>query len=65
MPLLRLEAVLDTKSGQYFVEIYYPADASSPYVTTEPRYQTAVAAESDTIAILAAAANRVVAPSPG
>jgi hypothetical protein len=58
MALLRLEAVQDPKSGRYYVEIYYPADSEAPYVTTEPRYETAVAAENDTIATLAAEANR-------
>jgi len=58
MPLLRIEAVEDEKTGRYFVEIYYPADAEAPYVTTQPRYQSAAAAENDTIAILATAANR-------
>lgn len=65
MPLLRLEAVQDTKSGQYFVEIYYPADASAPYVTTAPRYQTAAAAENDTIAILGVFANRLIPSNSG
>lgn len=58
MPLLRIEAVEDEKTGRYLVEIYYPADAEAPYVTTQPRYQSAAAAENDTIAILASAANR-------
>ena len=58
MPLLRIESVQDDKSGRYYVEIYYPADAEAPYVTTEPRYASAAAAENDTIAILASAANR-------
>jgi len=58
MPLLRIEAVEDEKTGRYLVEIYFPADAEAPYVTTQPRYQSAAAAENDTIAILAAAANR-------
>jgi hypothetical protein len=58
VPIIRIEAVEDTKSGNYFVEIYYPADAEQPFVTTEPRYKSAAAAEHDTIAILAAAANR-------
>ncbi len=58
MPLLRIEAVEDEKTGRYLVEIYYPADAEAPYVTTQPRYQSAAAAENDTIAILATAANR-------
>jgi hypothetical protein len=58
MPLLRIEAVEDEKTGRYLVEIYYPADSEAPYVTTQPRYQSAAAAENDTIAILASAANR-------
>ena len=58
MPLIRIEAVEDHTSGNYFVEIYYPADAEQPFVTTAPRYRSAAAAEHDTIAILAAAANR-------
>ena len=58
MPIIRIEAVQDEKSGNYFVEIYHPADAEQPFVTTEPRYKSAAAAEHDTIAILAAAANR-------
>lgn len=57
MPNIRIEAVQDTKSGLYFVEIYHPADADQPYVTTQPRYKTSAAAENDTIAILAAGAN--------
>ena len=57
MPIIRIEAVQDPKSGNYFVEIYHPADAEQPFVTTAPRYKSAAAAEHDTIAILAAAAN--------
>jgi len=55
--LIRIEAVKDTRSGLYFVEVYHPADAQQPFVTTEPYYKTAAAAESDTIAIIAAGAN--------
>jgi hypothetical protein len=57
MPLIRIEAVKDDRSDFYFIEIYHPADAEQPFVTTEPRYKTAAAAENDTIAILAATAN--------
>lgn len=57
MAVIRIEAVEDPSSGLYFVEIYNPADSERPYVTTTPRYKTAAAAENDTIAILAAAAN--------
>jgi hypothetical protein len=39
------------------VAIFYPADAEQPFVTTEPRYKTAAAAENDAIAIIAAGAN--------
>jgi hypothetical protein len=58
VPIIRIEAVQDPKSGNYFVEIYHPADAAEPYVTTEARYKSAALAENDVIAILAAAANR-------
>ncbi|HEX3346967.1 MAG TPA: hypothetical protein VHS58_02565 [Acetobacteraceae bacterium] len=58
MPLIRIEPVLDEKVGKYFLEIYNPHDATFPFVTTQPRYQTAAAAENDIIAILAAAASR-------
>lgn len=57
MALIRIEAVLDRRSGLYFVEIYHPAEAEQPFVTTEPRYKTVAAAEIDTIAIIASGAN--------
>ncbi|HEX2725364.1 MAG TPA: hypothetical protein VHN20_06055 [Beijerinckiaceae bacterium] len=57
MPLIRVEAVQDPHSGNYYVQIFHPADADEPLVTTAPRYRSAAAAETDTIAILAAAAN--------
>ena len=57
MPLIRIEPVRDERSGRYFLEIYNPHDAERPFVTTQPRYQSAAAAENDMIAILAAAAS--------
>lgn len=57
MAIFRVEAVEDKSCGLYFVEIYYPADAERPFITTEPRYKTATAAETDTIAALAANVN--------
>jgi len=57
MAVIRIEAVEDRRTGLYFVEIYNPADSDKPYVTTAPRYQSAAAAETDTIAILASGAN--------
>lgn len=57
MSLVRIEPVKDAVTDKYYVEIYFPADAPQPFVTTAPRYKTAKAAETDTIAILAATAN--------
>lgn len=57
MTLIRVEPVRDDKSGNFFLEIYNPHDATEPFVTTEPRYRTAAAAENDLIAIVAAAAS--------
>jgi hypothetical protein len=61
MPTIRIEPVKDQASGLYAVEIYHPHDASLPFVTTEPRYMTAAAAENDVIAIIAAGTNRATA----
>ena len=58
MALIRIEPKKDEASGLYYLEIYNPADASAPFVTTEPRYRTAAAAENDVIATVAAAGNR-------
>jgi hypothetical protein len=57
MPLIRIEPVEDRQSGRFAIEIYCPADAERPLVTTAPRYKSAAAAEQDMMAILAAAAN--------
>ena len=57
MPLLRIEAAEDEATGKFYVEVFYPADSTQPFVTTEPRYKTAAAAEGDLIATLAVAAN--------
>ena len=57
MALFRIETPADPVTGRYAVEIYFPHDAERPYVTTQPRYMTAAAAETDILAIIAAAAN--------
>ncbi|SHN81566.1 hypothetical protein SAMN05444170_4770 [Bradyrhizobium erythrophlei] len=57
MALIRIEPKLDASSGLYCVEIFHPAEAEQPFVTTEPRYKTAAAAENDVIAIIASRAN--------
>ena len=57
MPLIKIEPVQDARSGKFFLEIYQPHDAERPFVTTEPRYASAAAAENDLMAIIAAAAS--------
>jgi hypothetical protein len=57
MALIRIEPRKDASSDLYYLEIFHPADASQPFVTTEPRYKTAAAAENDIIAIIASRAN--------
>ena len=57
MALIRIEPKKDFSSDLYYVEIFYPADAEQPFVTTEPRYKTVAAAENDVIAIIASRAN--------
>jgi len=64
MALVRFEPVLDPQAGRYFLEIYSPHDADRPFVTTQPRYLTAAAAESDLLAIIAAAASARRATAP-
>ena len=58
MALIRIEPKKDEKSSKYFIEIYNPSDATVPFVTTQPRYMTAAAAESDVIAGLSTMLNR-------
>jgi hypothetical protein len=57
MALFRIETRADKATGRFAVEIYFPHDAERPYVTTQPRYMTEAAAETDILAIIAAAAN--------
>jgi hypothetical protein len=57
MATIRIEPKLDVSSTLYYVEIFHPAEAEQPFVTTEPRYKTAAAAENDVIAIIATMAN--------
>lgn len=57
MALLRIEPKLDEASGNYLLEIFWPSDSDRPFVTTQPRYKTGAAAETDLIAIIAAAAS--------
>jgi hypothetical protein len=58
MAVVRLEAKKDPLTDLYYLEIYNPADSDQPFVTTEPRYKSAAAAENDIIAIIATRANK-------
>ena len=62
MALIRIEPRKDPSTDLYYVEIFNPAESEQPFVTTEPRYKTAAAAENDIIAIIASRANN---PSSG
>jgi len=62
MALIRIEPRKDPSSDLYYLEIFHPAEFAQPFVTTEPRYKTAAAAENDIIAIIASRANN---PSSG
>ena len=59
MALIRIEPKQDNASGDFYLEIYHPHDAAVPFITTQPRYKSAAMAETDVIAILAAAASSV------
>lgn len=56
MTLIRIEPVRDPATDRFALEIYQPHDAERPLVTTPPRYVSREAAETDLIAIIAAAA---------
>ncbi len=64
MAILRIEPRLDSASGNYFLEVFWPHDDDRPFVTTQPRYKTTAAAENDLIAIIAAAASAPLKDGP-
>jgi len=64
MPTFRIETIEDKSTGRYAIEIYFPAEAKQPYVTTSARYMTSAAAENDILATIAAAANNPPSQSP-
>jgi hypothetical protein len=59
MSLLRIEPARDEATGKFYVQLFFPEDSTEPFVTTQPRYMTAAAAEGDLIAILSVAANTI------
>jgi len=51
MATFRVESVLDPQSGLYFVEVYYPDSASTPFVISKPIYQSHDQAAEDALRI--------------
>lgn len=49
MANIRVESVLDPKSGKYFVEVYYPEDSAIPVVVSKPIYNSIKLAEFDAL----------------
>jgi hypothetical protein len=62
MALIRIEPKKEASTGLYYLEIFHPAESNQPFVTTEPRYKTAAAAENDIIAIIASRASNPSSP---
>lgn len=58
MARIRLEPKKDPATELYYVEVFCPAEADQPLVTTSPRYKSSAAAENDVIAIIASGINR-------
>ena len=52
MAKFRAETVLDTNSGKYYIELYYPDDAAEPMVTTDAIYPSHEVAEQETIRLI-------------
>lgn len=55
--IIRIESKLDQQTQRFFIEIYHPANAEVPFITSHPQYGSPVAAEQDVLAILAATAS--------
>jgi len=49
MARFRVETVFDSKSGCYYMELYYPDDAATPQATTGPIYSSHEEAERDAL----------------
>jgi hypothetical protein len=52
MARFRAETVLDPNSGKYYVELYYPDNATEPLVTTDPIYPSHEVAEQETLRLM-------------
>jgi hypothetical protein len=48
----RAETIFDQKTGLYYVEVYYPDNATKPLATTDPIYPTPELAEEDVLEMM-------------
>lgn len=49
MAAFRIEIPFDVKSGLFYAELYYPDNATVPFVTSAPRYLSQDQAQADII----------------
>jgi hypothetical protein len=49
MARFRCEAIEDLKSGKFYVELYYPHEATEPIAVTQPIYHSLDEAEEKTV----------------
>ncbi len=52
MAIFRVETVFDSNTNKYYVELYYPSDATDPVVTTDPIYPSPEVAEQETLKLM-------------
>jgi hypothetical protein len=60
MARFRAETVYHQKTNRYFVEIYYPDDAATPFLATDPIYPSHEVAEASILEHMAKAFKRPV-----
>lgn len=54
MAQFRIESVFDSFTGKYRVEVYYPSDAATPFVVSNPIYTSHDHAMADSVEIFKA-----------
>lgn len=52
MAKFRTESVLDKNTGKYYIELYYPDNASEPMVATDVIYPSHEVAEQETLRLI-------------
>ncbi|MBF0097487.1 MAG: hypothetical protein HQM04_17785 [Magnetococcales bacterium] len=49
MAIFRAEIVFDNMKGKYYVEMFYPENATRPFVTSDSIYESEEEAQNDVI----------------